>query len=202
MATIPFSGYVYRSDHTPASGVRVRAYPVNADRTVGASFVETTSASDGYWQLSVDPATLPSPTGLYDIELFDPSTNQTRWIRSSIQMQIVSFVGPNGSAPIADGSITSAKIADSAVTDAKIGTRTVSDANAPSGDSGTLATLLGFLANRIKAITGKASWRDNPRITLEQAMQAVSGSKRIFVQSTAPSSPLTDDVWIDTSQTV
>lgn len=55
----------------------------------------------------------------------------------------------------------------STLTDLKIGNRTLSDATAPTGDTGTLATLLGFLANMVKQITGKASWRTAPATTLE-----------------------------------
>lgn len=57
-------------------------------------------------------------------------------------------------------------IADNAVTDSKIGERTISDANAPTGNTAQLTTLLGWLANRIKAAMGTASWRDDPGITL------------------------------------
>lgn len=57
--------------------------------------------------------------------------------------------------------------ADNEITDAHLGNRTVSDTDAPTGDSGLLATLLGWITNRIKSITGKASWRDAPSVTLE-----------------------------------
>ncbi|WP_052429718.1 hypothetical protein [Paenibacillus borealis] len=53
--------------------------------------------------------------------------------------------------------------------DAVIGNRTISDATAPTGDSGTITTLLGWLANMIKSITGKSSWRTAPATTLEAA---------------------------------
>ncbi|WP_238649770.1 phage tail protein [Paenibacillus piscarius] len=54
-------------------------------------------------------------------------------------------------------------------TDTVIGTRTISDSTAPSGESGTLTTLLSWLANMIKSITGKSSWRTAPATTLEAA---------------------------------
>ncbi|MDI4648513.1 hypothetical protein [Cohnella hashimotonis] len=47
-------------------------------------------------------------------------------------------------------------------TDAVIGNRTISDATAPTGDTGSLTTLLGWLANMITAITGGANWRTAP----------------------------------------
>lgn len=58
---------------------------------------------------------------------------------------------------------------DNSVTDAKIGNRTISDTNAPTGDSGLLTTLFGWIGNMIKAITGKSSWRTAPATTLEAA---------------------------------
>lgn len=54
-------------------------------------------------------------------------------------------------------------------TDAVIGNRTISDAGAPTGDTGTVSTLFGWLANMVKAITGKSSWRTAPATTLEAA---------------------------------
>lgn len=54
-------------------------------------------------------------------------------------------------------------------TDAVIGSRTISDTTAPTGDSGTVTNLLGWLANTVKSITGKSSWRTAPATTLEAA---------------------------------
>lgn len=51
-------------------------------------------------------------------------------------------------------------------TDTVIGSRTVSDATAPTGDSGTVTTLLGWLANMVKAITGGATWRTLPAMSI------------------------------------
>ncbi|NOU83219.1 hypothetical protein GC101_30635 [Paenibacillus sp. LMG 31459] len=53
--------------------------------------------------------------------------------------------------------------------DTVIGNRTISDTIAPTGDTGTITTLLGWLANMIKSITGKSSWRTAPATTLEAA---------------------------------
>jgi len=77
-----------------------------------------------------------------------------------------------------DGSVTTAKLADGSVTDEKIGDRTISDTSAPSGNSGTLTAILGWLANMIKSITGKSNWRTPPATTLETAkahMDATTG---------------------------
>lgn len=51
--------------------------------------------------------------------------------------------------------------------------RTIADTVAPAGDTGTPTTLLGWLAYMIKGITGKASWRTAPVITLEAAKAAL-----------------------------
>ncbi len=48
-------------------------------------------------------------------------------------------------------------------------TRTISDTTAPSSNTGTPTILLSWLANMIKAITGKANWRTAPATTLEAA---------------------------------
>lgn len=62
-------------------------------------------------------------------------------------------------------------------TDAVIGNRTITDTTVPSGDSGTVTTLLGWMGNMIKGITGKSNWRTAPATTLEAVkghMDAVS----------------------------
>lgn len=46
---------------------------------------------------------------------------------------------------------------------------TISDGSAPNSDTGPLLSLVGGLANRLRAITGKASWRDAPDATLADA---------------------------------
>lgn len=120
MPVLVFSGYAYR-DGVPLGGVRVRAYPVNTDGSLGASFLETSSASgSGYWQLSVDTSVLPSPTGRYDIELFDAVTGQVRWVKSGIRIQVTEIFGPGGAIPLPDGSIPGSKLQDGAVTTTKI----------------------------------------------------------------------------------
>jgi hypothetical protein len=59
--------------------------------------------------------------------------------------------------------ITGGIIADSA-----IGQRTIQDSIAPNGDTNSVGTLLSWLSNRIKAVTGKQNWKTNPSINLEQ----------------------------------
>jgi hypothetical protein len=65
-------------------------------------------------------------------------------------------------AGIASGAGTSGSAADSV-----IGSRTISDAAAPTSNTGLLTTLLSWLANMIKSITGKSTWHTAPAITLK-----------------------------------
>lgn len=67
-----------------------------------------------------------------------------------------------------DGITSGAGSAGSA-TDAVIGNRTVSDTTAPTSNTGTLTSLISWLAYMIKAITGKSNWRTVPATTLEAA---------------------------------
>jgi len=52
---------------------------------------------------------------------------------------------------------------------------TVSQATAPTGNTGTISQILGYLANRIKAITGKTNWYDTPSKTLEDVSTHIAG---------------------------
>ncbi|MEK3684941.1 pyocin knob domain-containing protein [Paenibacillus sp. FSL R10-2736] len=67
--------------------------------------------------------------------------------------------------------------------DAVIGNRTISDTTAPTGDTGTITTLLGWLANMIKSITGKSSWRTAPATTLEAAKAHADDTTRHLTAS-------------------
>ncbi|WCK55440.1 tail fiber domain-containing protein [Aneurinibacillus sp. Ricciae_BoGa-3] len=58
-----------------------------------------------------------------------------------------------------------------AVGDTNIGNRTADPSQAPSGLTGTLTNWFSWITNRIKAITGKANWYDNPRTTLDNAVK-------------------------------
>lgn len=62
----------------------------------------------------------------------------------------------------------------------EIGARAVSDTTAPTGSAGSLRQLIGWILNRLKAITGKAAWHTAPAITLESAstkITALEGSR-------------------------
>jgi microcystin-dependent protein len=63
--------------------------------------------------------------------------------------------------------ITATGLADEAATDAVIGYRTITDTAAPTSNTGSLTTLLGCLANMVKSITGKSTWRTFPAINLQ-----------------------------------
>jgi len=99
---------------------------------------------------------------------------------------------------------------DDSVTDNKIGNRTITDTTAPTGNTGKLTGLLGWLAYMIKAITGKSNWRTAPATTLEAAkghmddttkhITAVerstwNGKAEIHLSSTPPTSPTTRTFW-------
>lgn len=60
---------------------------------------------------------------------------------------------------------------DGSVTDAKLGVRIIDDSLDPSGSTGMLGTLLGWLARMVRAITGEVSWRTMPATTLAAARQ-------------------------------
>ncbi|HAY21396.1 MAG TPA: hypothetical protein DCY27_04360 [Desulfobacterales bacterium] len=77
--------------------------------------------------------------------------------------------GITASTKLVNLSVTAEKIADGAATDAKIGNRTVDPLLAPASSTGTLTQILSWLSNRIRAITGKTNWYDNPATTLEAA---------------------------------
>ncbi|WP_342435908.1 pyocin knob domain-containing protein [Paenibacillus sp. FSL L8-0436] len=66
-------------------------------------------------------------------------------------------------------------------TDTVIGNRTINDSTAPIGETGTLTTLLSWLANMIKAITGKSSWRTAPATTLEAAKAHADDATRHII---------------------
>jgi hypothetical protein len=57
-------------------------------------------------------------------------------------------------------------IAAGVVTDAKIGNRSILDTSAPTGDTATITTMFGWIAYMIKAITGGATWRTLPGMTI------------------------------------
>ena len=80
-------------------------------------------------------------------------------------------------------------ITDGGVIDVKIGNRTVTDTTAPTGNTGSLTTLLGWIGNMIKSITGKSTWTLTPSINLEQVntkFDAAAGHKHTGAAGDAP----------------
>lgn len=54
----------------------------------------------------------------------------------------------------------------------------ISASNAPTTeDKGKLHIVLGWLANRLKAITGLSSWQASPRVTLEECAEHIQNGK-------------------------
>lgn len=97
----------------------------------------------------VDVSSLPAQEG--DSLVYDGSTGV--WT-------------PNNVTP-GPGEIAEEMLADGSVTDPKIGNRTVSDTDDPASDTGMLTTLIGYLANRIRNLSGTANWKDDPVLTID-----------------------------------
>ncbi|MCP1355472.1 hypothetical protein [Aneurinibacillus migulanus] len=68
------------------------------------------------------------------------------------------------------------------ITDVLIGDRTVDPTQAPTGNVGTLTQQLSWIANRLKAITGKTNWYDNPAITLESINTTISNLTNTYAK--------------------
>jgi hypothetical protein len=115
------------------------------------------TVNSGAWPRSVDADTTPKLAAGAAVYVEEGTANgKTRWQMSNtgavmLETTAIIFekVGGPGSA-----------------TDAVLGTRTISDTAAPTGDSGNVTTLFGWLANMVKAITGGASWRTLPAMSL------------------------------------
>lgn len=58
----------------------------------------------------------------------------------------------------------------------ELGARTIDPSQAPTGNVGTLRQFLDWLANRIRAITGKTNWYDAPDTTLAAAKQHIDAA--------------------------
>ncbi len=72
------------------------------------------------------------------------------------------------------------------VSDTNIGDRTLSDATPPASDSGGLTALLGGLANRLKAVTGGATWRATPPTTLTALAAAFTAATSHIANKSNP----------------
>lgn len=171
MSVFTMSDYVFDDLGSPVGGIRVRAYALLEDGSVGAIHVQEafTSSTSGRWELiNLDSAT--SPTGIFAIEITNLATGQTRWRMGDIRLQVGYLTGPDGNVPLNDQAIVESKIADGAVSDVKIGNRTVNaDTTAPAANTGPLTTMLSLIAKQIKGIMGITTWNGTVPISLEAA---------------------------------
>src|SRR5690606_10192792 len=67
---------------------------------------------------------------------------------------------------LADQAVTTEKLADRSVTPAKLGEVTIDDTQEPSGETGSVAEVLNWLANRLKLVTGGPAWHSSPGTSL------------------------------------
>jgi hypothetical protein len=88
--------------------------------------------------------------------------------------------GATGDAP----QIDSSGIVDNAVTDAKIGNRTISDTAAPTGNTATPTTLLGWLAYMIKSMTGEINWWTVPGMTIKAIKSILDAATNMATANT------------------
>lgn len=179
MATIVIRDFIYDDLGAPVGGIRARAF---AKIGVGSREIvhvgEDFSRSDtGMWELTLDTNT--SPTGLFTIEMYNPSTGQIRWRDGHVRLQVEALIGAHGGVPIADQSITAAKIQDGAIINAKISDNALSSTKLQVSDrtvdqniataianTGTLGQLLSWFGKQIRLITGNADWKTAPPTNL------------------------------------
>lgn len=98
---------------------------------------------------------------------------------------------------IGTAAVTATKIGAGAVSDTKIGNRTIADTLAPTTDAAVLTTLLSNIAYMLKRITGESTWRTAPDTTIAALHTKITN--KITVSATEPTSPTTNDIWIDIS---
>lgn len=139
---------------------------------------EDFSRSDtGMWELTLDTNT--SPTGLFTIEMYNPSTGQIRWRDGHVRLQVEALIGAHGGVPIPDQSITTAKIQDGAITNSKIADGTLASTKLQTSDrtvdqtiatalanTGTLGQILSWFGKQIRLITGNSDWKTAPPTNL------------------------------------
>ena len=175
MAVITLRDYLYDDFGNGVGGIRVRAYGQNLDGSIPALHVaETfTQSGTGKWELA-NLDTTNSPSGIFNIELYNPSTEQIRWRRGDISLQVDALIGPSGSAPLSVGSISGFHVADGSLTGQKltVAERTINDTLAMSSNTGaTLSEIISGLAYEIKRIKNTATWRTAPSFNLSQAVK-------------------------------
>lgn len=179
----------------PKSGIHAQAYLKMTDgtRISWGSGVDTNVA--GKWSITIDSAAVLAahPTGwsgFISVDLTNPaSLGQKRRREGDAQLQLASFVGAFGDAPIADNSVTGPKLQDNSVTDTKLTTFTIPGSPTPSAYTtapARLSTILQWYAKRFKEVTGLANWSDTLPYNLSQTVRNKSGTPGIYGLSVAP----------------
>lgn len=118
---------------------------------------------------------MAKPTRTFTGEEGQPSTGSAgpEAIKTDIDSALKMF-DPDALLPNGDpGGIDEENLRDGAVSDRVIGTRTIDQSVVPNGHTGTLTALLSGIANRIKAITGRPNWYDDPDFDLTGTASAV-----------------------------
>lgn len=155
-----------------ATGNRVLAKNQTAGKENGIYTVST-----GAWTRTVDANTTAKLAAGISVYVEEGATNgKTQWQMvntGAVTLDTTAIIFEKTGGP-------------GAATDTVIGSRTVSDATAPTGDSGTVTILFGWLANMVKAITGGATWRTLPgmsiaaiKTVLDAATNAATGGALI-----------------------
>jgi hypothetical protein len=120
MATFVESGYVQDpATGAGVNGARVRVYQRNADGSRGTNYVETTTNAQGYYNITINTATLPTAAGKgYEIEFYNNANpSQLRILRTDGEIQLKKVYGHEDAygvivAPLPDGGITTVMLAD------------------------------------------------------------------------------------------
>ena len=156
MPSVPFVGYARDQEGNGIASAVIQAYTVtdinSNTKSVDPIATTTPDSQTGRWSMFVN--TDASPTGYISIKI--QIGNIVRWIEGDACMQAQQFFSKHGESPILEDSIT----------DLHIGNRTINQALTPSGNSGSLTTLLSNLANRVRAVSGTSNWFDSPSATL------------------------------------
>lgn len=104
-----------------------------------------------------------------------PDSGAGRWRLDMVPRSLIGALGGVASLDgqgflaqaLPNGSVTSDKFAPGAVGTAALGQLTLNDGISLGTNTATLEQLLGAVGNRLKALSGKGSWRDAPAVTLE-----------------------------------
>ncbi len=153
-----------------AAGNRVLVKNQTAGKENGIYTVAT-----GAWTRTVDANSTAKLAAGISVYVEEGAANgKTRWQMAN-----------TGAVTLDTTAITFEKTGGAAsATDAIIGSRTVSDTTAPTGDTGTVTTLFGWLASMIKAITGGATWRTLPGMSIAAIKSVLDAATNLGTAST------------------